>query len=194
MLFSAIEPAAISFRTRFALARRLSRCLAPLAIIIAFGALSAHAADDVLTQHNDNARSGAQLHETTLKPGNISATTFGRLYMRHVDGQVIAQPLYASNLAIPGKGTHNVVFVVTRKNVVYAFDADSLDPDPTHGLLWNQPITVEPAAPVPGMCPETRGPVGITSTPVIDRTSNTMYLVARKSDGTIWLHALDITT
>src|SRR5262249_22263448 len=97
-------------------------------------------------------------------------------------------------LAIPGKGTHNVVFVVTRKNVVYAFDADSLDPDPTHSLLWNQPITVEPAAPVPGMCAETRGPVGITSTPVIDRTSNTMDLVARKSDGTIWLHALDITT
>jgi hypothetical protein len=146
MLFSAIEPAAISYRTWFALARRLSRCLAPLAITIAFGALSAHAADDdVLTQHNDNARSGAQSHETTLKPGNISATTFGRLYMRHVDGQVIAQPLYASNLAIPGKGTHNVVFVVTRKNVVYAFDADNLDPDPMHGLLWNQPITVEPA-------------------------------------------------
>src|SRR5262249_52188091 len=150
-----------------------------LPVLLCLGIATNAATDDVLTQHNDNARSGAQLHETTLKPGNISATTFGRLYMRHVDGQVIAQPLYVSNLAIPGKGTHNVVFVVTRKNVVYAFDADSLDPAPTHSLLWNQPITVEPAAPVPGMCAETRGPVGITSTPVIDRTSNTMYLVAR---------------
>src|SRR5438309_601598 len=151
-------------------ARRLTRCLALLPIIMALGALSAHAAaDDVLTQHNDAARTGAQLHETSLKPGNVSATTFGRLYERHVDGQIIAQPLYAGNLDIPGKGPRNVVFVATRKNVVYAFDADDLDPDPTHGLVWSQPVTVEPAAPVPGMCGETYGPIGINSTPVIDR-------------------------
>src|SRR5215471_9449525 len=176
-------------------ARRLARSLAPLPIIMALGAAAAHAAaDDVLTQHNDAARTGAQVHETSLKPGNVSATTFGRLYERHVDGQIIAQPLYAGNLDIPGKGQRNVVFVATRKNVVYAFDADDLDPDPAHGLLWSQPVTVEPAAPVPGMCQETYGPIGINSTPVIDRANNAMYLVARKADGTIWLHALDITT
>src|SRR5215471_3520546 len=176
-------------------ARRLARSLAPLSLIMVLGAGAAHAAaDDVLTQHNDPARTGAQLHETSLKPSNVSATTFGRLYERNVVGQIIAQPLYAGNLDIPGKGPRNVVFVATRKNVVYAFDADDLDPDPTHGLLWSQPVTVEPAAPVPGMCGETYGPIGINSTPVIDRSNNAMYLVARKADGTIWLHALDITT
>jgi hypothetical protein len=165
----------------------------PLLLLLGAPVASA-ATDDVLTQHNDNARSGAQTHETALKPGNISAATFGRLYERSVDGQIISQPLYVGNLNIPGKGARNVVYVVTRKNTVYAFDADNLDADPTHGLLWNHPITIEPAAPVPNMCGETRGPVGVTSTPVIDRASDTMYLVARKSDGTIWLHALDITT
>ncbi|MGY3450606.1 hypothetical protein ACVILH_002948 [Bradyrhizobium sp. USDA 4353] len=173
--------------------RSISRAI--LLSVLALSSWPAHAApDDVLTQHVDNARTGAQTHETTLKPGNITATTFGRLYERQVDGQIIAQPLYVSGLTIPGKGSHNVVFVVSRKNVVYAFDADDLDPDPTHGLLWTHPVTIEPAGPVPNMCGETRGPVGVTSTPVIDRASDTMYLVARKSDGTIWLHALDITT
>jgi hypothetical protein len=165
------------------------------ALLLALGVSRAEAAaDDVLTQHNDTERTGAQLHETSLTPATVSATTFGRLYERHVDGQVIAQPLYAGGLAIPGKGVRNVVFVVTRRNVVYAFDADDTDPDPTHGLVWSHAVTVEPAGPVPGMCGETRGAVGITSTPVIDRVNNAMYLVARKADGTIWLHVLDITT
>ena len=70
-----------------------------LSIVLALGPLPAHAAaDDVLTQHNDNARTGAQTHETALKPGNISTTTFGRLYERQVDGQIITQPLYAGDL------------------------------------------------------------------------------------------------
>ena len=175
--------------------RLLKRCLAPLPLIMALGAVSAHAAaDDVLTQHNDPARAGAQLHETQLKPSNVSPSTFGRLYERKVEGQIIAQPLYAGGVNIPGKGLRNVVFVATRKNVVYAFDADDTDPDPTRGLLWNAPVTVEPSSQPPNMCKETYGPIGINSTPVIDRANNAMYLVARKSDGTIWLHALDITT
>ncbi|HTV34350.1 MAG TPA: PQQ-binding-like beta-propeller repeat protein, partial [Methylocella sp.] len=161
-------------------------------ITLTITGLAAHAASvDVLTQHNDVSRSGAQLYETTLTPSNVTPTTFGRLYERQVDAQIIAQPLYVSNLAIAGKGTYNVVFVATRNNTVYAFDADNLDPNPTHGLIWSQPVTVEPAAPPPGMCTETIGPVGITSTPVIDRTNNAMYLVARRSDGTIWLNVLD---
>src|SRR5215472_2410672 len=158
-------------------------------------ALPAFALDgDVLTQHNDAARAGAQLHETLLQPSNVTPTTFGRLYERHVDGQIIAQPLYVSNLPIPNSGLRNVVYVATRANTVYAFDADDTDPDPTHGLIWSQPVTVETAGPVPHMCSETVGPMGITSTPVIDRASGTLYLVARKSDGSIWLHALDIAT
>jgi hypothetical protein len=149
------------------------------------------AADDVLTQHNDAARTGAQLHETALNPSNIKANSFGRLYERSVNGQIIAQPLYAGGVTIPGKGSKNVVYVVTRANVVYAFDADDLDPDPSHGLLWSQ--TVEPAG-TPVMCHESQGPLGVTSTPVIDRATGTMYVVARNADGSIWLHAIDITT
>src|SRR4051794_24073131 len=167
----------------------LGKALLVLAVMVA----PAQASQDVLTQRNDSARTGAQLQELILKPSNVSPATFGRLYERHVDGQVIAQPLYVSNLAIPGKGTRNVVFVATRKNWIYAFDADDTDIDPSHGVLW-RPVQIEPAArPVP-MCGETSGPVGITSTPVIDRASTTMYVVARKSDASIWLHALDITT
>ncbi len=149
---------------------------------------------DVLTQHNNRARSGLQAHETILKLGNITPLSFGRLYERHVDGQTIAQPLYVSNQSIPGKGLHNVVYVATRKNWVYAFDADDTDTDPNKGLIWSRPIQTEPAGPVPNMCSETVGPVGINSTPVIDRASDTMYVVSRRSDGTVWLNAIDIAT
>ena len=150
---------------------------------------------DVLTQKNDISRSGAQLSETTLTPANVTPKTFGRLYARAVNGQIIAQPLYASQVYIPNVGaTKNVVYVATRANTVYAFDADSTDTTPTGGQLWSAPVTVQAAGPVPGMCSESAGPIGITSTPVIDRSTNTMYLTARRSDGTIWLDALDITT
>jgi hypothetical protein len=149
---------------------------------------------DVLTQHNDPARSGAQLREAALTPANVTPATFGRLYERNVNGQVITQPLYVDSQWVTGKGLRNVVYVATRRNWIYAFDADSTDPDPNHGLLWSAPVHVEPDGPVPGMCRETYGSVGITSTPVIDRATDTMYVVARKSDGSIWLHALDIAT
>ena len=149
---------------------------------------------DVLTQHNDSARTGAQLNETILSPSKVTPAAFGRLYERYVEGQVITQPLYESNQWIPGTGLRNVVYVATRKNWIYAFDADDTDPNPLHGSIWAAPVQVEPDGPVPGMCAETHGSVGITSTPVIDRASDTMYVVARKSDGTIWLHALDLAT
>jgi hypothetical protein len=148
---------------------------------------------DVLTQHNDNSRTGAQLDETVLTPNNVGPKTFGRLYERHVEGQVIAQPLYVSNLAVPNLGVRNVVYVATRENMVYAFDADDTNPDPG-GLIWSKPLKSNPAGEVPKMCSETIGPMGITSTPVIDRATGTMYVVARNANGTIWLHALDITT
>ena len=149
---------------------------------------------DVLTQHNDAARTGLQPHETILKPANISATTFGRLYERNVDGQIIAQPLYVSNQWIPGKGLRNVVYVATRRNWLYAFDADDSNPDPNAGSIWSHPFQTQPDAPVPGMCLETRGSVGINDTPVVDRASDTMYVVSRKSDGTVWLNAINIAT
>src|SRR6516164_3278444 len=80
---------------------------------------------DVLTQHNDVARTGAQLRETTLTPANVTPASFGRLYERSVNGQVITQPLYVNAQWIPGKGLHNVVYVATRRNWIYAFDGDS---------------------------------------------------------------------
>src|SRR5579862_3110721 len=78
----------------------------------------------VLTQHNDMARTGANLSETTLTPSNVSVNTFGKLFTRNVDGQIYAQPLYVPQVTINGT-TQNVVYVATENDTVYAFDADN---------------------------------------------------------------------
>src|SRR5258706_13234968 len=78
---------------------------------------------DVLTQHNDNGRTSENLGETALNTTNVSQATFGRLYSRAVDDQIYAQPLYVTGVNIPGKGVHNVVYVATVNDTVYAFDA-----------------------------------------------------------------------
>src|SRR5256885_1228127 len=79
---------------------------------------------DVVTQHNDNQRTGANLHETILTPANVHSGNFGRLFVRSVTGQPYSQPLYVHDLAFPRSDKHDVVFSATQENYVYAFDAD----------------------------------------------------------------------
>ena len=151
---------------------------------------------DVLTQHNDQFRTGANTSETTLTTSNVNANSFGRLFSYPVDGTVYAQPLYVSGLNISG-GTHNVVFVVTMENSVYAFDADA------NVLYWQANYTTGTITPVPIADIKNggniHGDVGILSTPVIDRASSTIYLLSRTKDtsnSTYYqkLHALDLAT
>lgn len=150
----------------------------------------------VLTYQYDAARDGVNSHETILTPANVNAGQFGKRFAEGVDGYIYGQPLYVPNLAIAG-GTHNVVFVATEHDSVYAFDADSPQ------LLWQTSfldaangVTTVPTSDVNcdvQIVPE----IGITSTPVIDLSSGTIYVVAMtKENGAYFhrLHALDITT
>src|SRR5436305_624772 len=86
---------------------------------------SGSAAQNVVTAHGDLARTGSNPNETILTTANVNASSFGKLFSQNVDGQVYAQPLYVANVAISGKGTHNVIFVATQNDSIYAFDADN---------------------------------------------------------------------
>src|SRR5437868_11799246 len=102
--------------------------------LAALASFSATAQVNVLTYRYDTGRTGANVNETILKPSNVNSSAFGKRFSYTVDGYVYAQPLYVSGLSIPGKGTHNVLFVATEKNTVYAFDADVTTA--SGGLLW----------------------------------------------------------
>ena len=145
----------------------------------------------VLTYHNDDSRDGAYLEEVSLTPSNVNSIQFGKLVSYPVDGQIYAQPLYLSQVSING-GTHDVVYVTTQNNSVYAFDADATASQPTTFWHINLGGAVSKGD-IYGVNPV----VGILSTPVIDVTTNTMYVVAEVS-GTnnqpFQLHALDVTT
>jgi hypothetical protein len=155
----------------------------------------------VLTTQYDNARTGAALQETLLTPANVNVQTFGKLFTLTVDGDVYAQPLYVPRVDVPGKGVHDVVFVATEHDSVYAFDAAGQPTDP----LWHVSLLGDGGT-VPARdayCPFISPEVGITPTPVIDLRSGTLYVLARsrESQGLLrsWkyvqkLHALAITT
>jgi hypothetical protein len=152
-------------------------------------------AADVVTYHNDNARTGQNLAETLLNPGNVNATSFGKVGFFSVDGKVDAQPLYLSNVTIPGQGAHNILYVVTEPDSVYAFDAAS------GAVLWH--VSLLAAGETTSdtrSCGQVTPEIGITATPVIDRTrgpNGAIYVIAMSKSGSNYfqrLHALDITT
>jgi hypothetical protein len=156
--------------------------------------LTVYPPTDVLTYHNDLARTGQNLTEAILTTSNVNSTQFGKLGLYPADGLVDAEPLYASNVAVPGKGTHNLLTVATESDSVYAFDADSGTP------IWQTSMlkSGESASDNPG-CPAGVPPIGVTSTPVIDRNSGpngAIYVVAMSLDGSgnhhQRLHALDL--
>jgi hypothetical protein len=156
---------------------------------------AAAAGTDVMTYKYDVMRTGQNLAESTLTPSNVTSSTFGKLRNLPVDGLVDAQPLYLSNLTVAG-AAHNVVFVATEHDSVYAFDAD------TGTVLWQVSLLGggESASDDRG-CSQVTPEIGVTSTPVIDRSAGahgTMYVVAMTKDASSnyhqRLHALDIAT
>jgi hypothetical protein len=154
----------------------------------------------VLTQHNDNARTGQNTSETILNTSNVNTNKFGKLFAMPSDGQVYAQPLYVPGVTING-GVHNVVILATENDSVYAYDADSSGAplwkasmvDAAHGAGGETALN---SATTTG-CTDLQPQVGITSTPVIDPASKTIYVEAKSTDGVNYfhrLHALDLLT
>lgn len=158
---------------------------------------------DVLTQHNDNGRTGWNSRETLLNTRNVNSATFGKLFTRQVDDEIYAQPLVVSGVKIGG-GTHNIVLVATVNNTVYAFDADdsaSAQPYWSVNLTpsgFRPPRNTDMTGACGGSYMDFDGNIGIVGTPVIDTGSQTLYLVTRviSIDGVNsyyqYLHALDI--
>jgi hypothetical protein len=157
--------------------------------------VGAAAGVDVTTYHDDNARDGLNAQETLLTPANVNSATFGKLRMLSVDGVVDAEPLYLSGMTVNGQ-THNVLYVATEHDSVYAFDADS------GTQLWKVSAlgSGETTSDNHG-CGQITPEIGITSTPVIDRAKGAhgeIFVVAMSKDGAgkyhQRLHALDVTT
>ncbi|MBZ5666950.1 MAG: hypothetical protein LAO30_20375 [Acidobacteriia bacterium] len=170
-------------------------------VLLAFLATVGVAQVAVTTWHYDNARSGANPDETILTPENVNSVQFGKLFVQSVDGAVIGQALYLPAVAIPGAGVHNVVYVATMHDSVYAFDADSAtgkNASPLwHTSFLKNGVTTVPIA-LQGCGATTKWTeVGIVSTPVIDPASGTLYVVAKTHEHSSFvhrLHALDVTT
>jgi uncharacterized protein YjdB len=154
---------------------------------------------DSVTYHYDNSRSGANTNETILTTANVKSASFGKLGELTVDSRIDGQVLYLNQVAIPGTGTKNVVYFATENDSIYAVDADSFT-GTNATVLWKTSLLK------PGETPPTQvqlgcgnvDPVGVMSTPVIDRAKNAIYAVALSKDsGANYfyrIHALDLTT
>ena len=187
--------------------RAISRSFCFMLLCLILSSCTAQAQVSILTQRYDSARDGVNASETTLTPTNVNTATFGKLFSLPVDGRVFAQPLYVPNVTIPGAGVHNVLYAATQHDSVYAFDADGLQIKP----LWTVNLATS-SCPVGWTCtsvPASAGnrttdiipEIGITSTPVIDPITGTLFVIAKTQEvsGSITnfvyrLHALDITT
>jgi hypothetical protein len=165
---------------------------------LGFAPVALEAQIDIVTNRYDGARSGANLSETMLTAANVNVNQFGKLFLYPVDGAVYAQPLYVTGVTIQGT-PRNVLYVVTMNDKAYAFDADSASPSPLWMTDFTDPpsVTAVPMKDIVSPSLNIHGNVGIESTPVIDRTTGTLYLVARTKENGGYvqrLHALDITT
>ena len=164
-------------------------------VVSIFGlACAAESQVSVLTYHNDNFRQGANTNETVLTPASVSSNTFGRLFTRNVDGYVYAQPLVAVGVNMAKAGARNVVYVATEHDSVYAFDADNGKPYWHAKLLPKHSRTVSSTQ---VQCDDLIPEIGITSTPVIDLVSSTIYVLSKAQTNSVCfqqLHALDLTT
>ncbi len=152
----------------------------------------------VTTSQYDNQRAGAALNEKLLTAQNVNSKQFGKLGEFKVDGAVYAQPLFLPEVEVPGKGRHDILFIATEHDSVYAFDAYRTSDLP----LWQVSLLDKRKGetPVPARavaCPFIQPEVGITPTPVIDRKTGTLYVLARTAVDRQYfqfLHALAVTT
>ncbi|HEV3037169.1 MAG TPA: hypothetical protein VHA33_05220 [Candidatus Angelobacter sp.] len=190
--------------------RRILRRAIFVWIAASLGSVALQAQPKIWTQHNNNSRIGSNTSETILKPANVNVRKFGKLFSYALDDQTYSQPLYIPGLVMEVDGqTHNVVFVTTVSNTVYAWDADSYHANGGHPL-WKRNLTPPPPARVPsakdmsdlgacgGQYHDFAGNLGMVGTPVIDADSKTLYVVSHIIDDqgkhVQRLHALDITS
>jgi len=168
--------------------------------VLGLGVLPNYGQVSVTTSRNDNNRDGQDLNETILTPDNVNVNQFGKLFSQPVDGYVYGQPLYVPDVTIDGT-EHNVVFVATEHDSVYAFDADS-NSGQNASPLWHRSF-INPKKGITTVssseqnCTDVWPEIGITSTPVIDANSGTLYVLAKTVENGVYrqrLHALDITT
>jgi hypothetical protein len=177
------------------------RTLLCVPFLLLAGVTSSWAQVPVTTWHYDNSRTGVNPKETILTPQNVNFEKFGKLFTHSVDGAIIGQALYLPDIRIPGKGTHNVVYVATMHDSVYGFDADS-HAGSNANPLWHTTFLIGDATTVPitlqGCEPTTKWTkVGIVSTPVIDPVASTLFVVAKTYEHYQFvhrLHALNVAT
>ena len=179
---------------------RTASLVVSLAVLLASAQTSRAAS--VTTYHNDNARTGVNDKETILNTTNVNSATFGKLFSLPVNGQVYAQPLFVPGVEIPTKGVHNVLYVATMTNWVYAFPAESGSTTPLWAVNLGTAVPCLYFQPYYNDCDETgiSGTIGILSTPVIDVSQQAIYVVAntyvpgQTGITTFKLHSLNLST